>query len=388
MRQAVMMVMAFLASALAFSCTDEATPCISDLDCKGDRICADGICQAPDAEGDGDLDVDPDPSADGDRESEDEFDSFETDGDRNESLIDGDADREWETDVPEYEGDVPDGDLDLEFPEDETESDTELDCTLEEPTCIEGYTCACNVLYECVNGYWEELQNCRWDTCMADEGICRVERALNFERNTSTKLSIESESASVCAREYWTIEMWLWVKDGGNDYMNTGTVYQDGLGSVEVKVAYRGGIYPVFQMHLDERHEEASNVSVDWVENLEVSRWAHIAIVRDYVDRRMYLNGNLVAEKDTTHKTEEREYEVAYIGYSCNMTLDEVRISDVTRYTEDFTPQTRYEPDEDTLSLWHMNEGSGDVTYDEVSGVEGDLLGNVSWTAGIGPWTE
>jgi hypothetical protein len=41
--------------------------------------------------------------------------------------------------------------------------------------------------------------------------------------------------------------------------------------------------------------------------------------------------------------------------------IDEVRISNIARYTEDFTPQRRFEPDEHTMALYHFDEGSGDV---------------------------
>lgn len=40
-------------------------------------------------------------------------------------------------------------------------------------------------------------------------------------------------------------------------------------------------------------------------------------------------------------------------------TLDEVRISKVARYKADFIPQTRLEPDKDTIALYHFDEGTG-----------------------------
>lgn len=36
--------------------------------------------------------------------------------------------------------------------------------------------------------------------------------------------------------------------------------------------------------------------------------------------------------------------------------LDEIRISSVARYASDFTPQTVFSPDEDTLGLWHLDD--------------------------------
>ena len=56
--------------------------------------------------------------------------------------------------------------------------------------------------------------------------------------------------------------------------------------------------------------------------------------------------------------------------------IDEVRISNVARYTEDFTPQRRFDPDEHTLALFHFDEGSGDVAKDSSgNGHEGKITG-------------
>ena len=44
--------------------------------------------------------------------------------------------------------------------------------------------------------------------------------------------------------------------------------------------------------------------------------------------------------------------------------LDEFRISSVARYHDTFTPKPRFEPDADTLALYHFDEGEGDVLKD------------------------
>ena len=57
-------------------------------------------------------------------------------------------------------------------------------------------------------------------------------------------------------------------------------------------------------------------------------------------------------------------------------TIDEVRISNIARYTEDFTPQRRFEPDEHTMALYHFDEGSGDVLKDSSgNGHDGKIVG-------------
>lgn len=65
-------------------------------------------------------------------------------------------------------------------------------------------------------------------------------------------------------------------------------------------------------------------------------------------------------------------------GYQFLGHLDEVRISTVIRYTTDFSPRTWFEPDADTLGLWHLDEGVGTTTADAVSGESAQLDG-VDW---------
>ncbi|NUN12938.1 MAG: LamG domain-containing protein [Myxococcales bacterium] len=48
-----------------------------------------------------------------------------------------------------------------------------------------------------------------------------------------------------------------------------------------------------------------------------------------------------------------------YVG-----TLDEVRISKVVRYSQDFVAPSSFKPDTDTIALYHFEEGSGLIAYD------------------------
>ena len=47
-----------------------------------------------------------------------------------------------------------------------------------------------------------------------------------------------------------------------------------------------------------------------------------------------------------------------------NGVIDEVRISNVVRYSADFEPQTRFEPDEATMALYHFDVGEGKLAID------------------------
>jgi hypothetical protein len=66
--------------------------------------------------------------------------------------------------------------------------------------------------------------------------------------------------------------------------------------------------------------------------------------------------------------------------------LDEVRISDVVRYTEDFVvPTAAFVADENTLRLWSMDEGSGQAIADESFSPNDGTLGSTAGADGNDP---
>jgi hypothetical protein len=70
--------------------------------------------------------------------------------------------------------------------------------------------------------------------------------------------------------------------------------------------------------------------------------------------------------------------------------LDEVRISKVVRYAEDFTgPPGPFTPDADTIGLWHFDEGAGQVAADVSASANQGRLGNSSDPDGADPtWVQ
>lgn len=68
------------------------------------------------------------------------------------------------------------------------------------------------------------------------------------------------------------------------------------------------------------------------------------------------------------HSFESRDY---YQGI-----IDEVRISSICRYTEDYIPTARFEPDEHSEGLFHLDEGDGDIVRDSSGkGRDGTIFG-------------
>jgi hypothetical protein len=63
--------------------------------------------------------------------------------------------------------------------------------------------------------------------------------------------------------------------------------------------------------------------------------------------------------------------------------IDELRVSKTIRYTADFTPQARLEPDQDTLALYHFDEGQGDALTDSSGNGHHGKIVLAKWVPGI-----
>lgn len=108
---------------------------------------------------------------------------------------------------------------------------------------------------------------------------------------------------------------------------------------------------------------------------LEEGRRVHVAGVRDGQIARVFVDGKLVMKEDESPSP----LSASQAGFSVgglDATIDEVRVSNVARYVAEFTPQTRFEPDEQTLGLWHFDEGTGSLANDSSGhGHHGTLMG-------------
>jgi hypothetical protein len=103
-----------------------------------------------------------------------------------------------------------------------------------------------------------------------------------------------------------------------------------------------------------------------------VNTWTHIALVRSGNTFTMYQNGvNVGAATPTSSTTLSDDGSYPLIGgasntYSVNGRIDEVRISNVARWTSAFTPSTtRYDYDSHTLVLLHMDGTNGSTSFND-----------------------
>jgi WD40 repeat protein len=98
-------------------------------------------------------------------------------------------------------------------------------------------------------------------------------------------------------------------------------------------------------------------------------RRQHVALVYAGDKPLLFVDGRLQqTEKewdhigDYTYANSEQPFVVGSV--TSRGWVDEVRFSRGVRYTGDFTPQERFESDEDTLALYHFDEGYGETAHD------------------------
>ncbi|MCU0490781.1 MAG: LamG domain-containing protein [Chloroflexaceae bacterium] len=115
------------------------------------------------------------------------------------------------------------------------------------------------------------------------------------------------------------------------------------------------------------------NTSGSWVSarntnvSLQANTWYHVALTYTAGTAQVYVNGNQGAAANVGNITVGPNLRLGGLtGYGFfNGQLDEVRLSNVVRYTTAFTPPTAgFTPDANTLALWRLNEGSGQTSTD------------------------
>ncbi|MEW6743354.1 MAG: LamG-like jellyroll fold domain-containing protein [Planctomycetota bacterium] len=127
---------------------------------------------------------------------------------------------------------------------------------------------------------------------------------------------------------------------------------------------------PEFCVHLDGNYAIACGAEGD----LEVGRWYHIAGVYDGSEVRLYVSGHLVAATRAAGARTPNNLPL-YIGADPHAEgfpysyfdgwIDEVRLSKNVRYARaSFEPERRFEPDEATCFLYHLDVNLGPFVPD------------------------
>ena len=105
----------------------------------------------------------------------------------------------------------------------------------------------------------------------------------------------------------------------------------------------------------------------------------HVAAVRTQNRFTLYVDGKEVGRKELPDGELYIDEQPFRIGGRINGEIGEVRVSKFARYTKTFTPQPRFKPDEDTIALYHCDEGSGDLLKDSSGNAHHGKIVGAKW---------
>jgi len=117
--------------------------------------------------------------------------------------------------------------------------------------------------------------------------------------------------------------------------------------------------------------------SVQSAVTLPAGQWSHVAATYNAGNARVFTNGAASPSMAVGTLTQGPLLRFGGLaGYSFfNGVLDEVRISNVERYSGNFTPAARFTVDVNTLGLWRFDEGSSQTAYDASASANHATLG-------------
>jgi hypothetical protein len=165
----------------------------------------------------------------------------------------------------------------------------------------------------------------------------------------------------------WTMEAWIWYREDGTGLhpILRGADESTSISSYFMYTEYDdlGGSKPMAGFgYQSSKFQELQGPGL-----LPEREWIHMAFVHDTDEIRYYLNGKTVASEETMLDARPVADDVIIgailhprkTGYH-NGYIDDVRVSSVVRYDENFTPKHRYGLDEDTIVLWNFDIDYGD----------------------------
>ena len=222
------------------------------------------------------------------------------------------------------------------------------------------------------------------------EGEVRVARA-DGEPLKVVSATLPASAPSSASATGYALEF-----NGKDSYVDLPTLRYDGSHPITIEAKIRpgrenaGSVMTALWLGLFSDNfivgSTGSASSVSLVQSPEQKNAIHLAAVVDESVICLYLNGKLQGNRTLNRAYRElvesnqvnrgfmigangeigsaKPGEARQMRHPLDGIVDEVRISKVARYTADFTPDLRFEPDVDTLALYHFDEGQGDVLKD------------------------
>ena len=117
--------------------------------------------------------------------------------------------------------------------------------------------------------------------------------------------------------------------------------------------------------------------------SIEPGKTYHLAVVQHGFSGRavsLFVNGKRISRTGPALPVTMSHFQISRSDKCWLGTIDDVRVSNIARYNDDFNPPQRYVADEHTLALYHFDEGQGNKVFDvSGNGHHGTIVGNVKW---------
>jgi hypothetical protein len=211
--------------------------------------------------------------------------------------------------------------------------------------------------------------------------------SLSFDGNSYVTIP---HSDTLNLSNHLTIECWFSVQGGSiNDWV--GMICKLDASSV----SYSGYFFGLGQGLSNYPNQiwfliYPSGNNINYLFTPAQNQWYNLAVTYDGSTMKMFLDGNLVQQKSTTSLIESNTFPLTIGGQNGNFwnrnlngKIDEVRISSIARYDNNFTPTTHFDNDIYTIALYHFNEGTGDMVYDSSgNNLTGTIFG-AAWANGV-----
>ena len=165
----------------------------------------------------------------------------------------------------------------------------------------------------------------------------------------------------------FTIEMFVRVDDATIQDNVLFAINTDASNFIQFRLANQKGLAFEANISGSATTVEGANTLIE-SQQFAKRRFAHVAVTRDLTEEKLFLhyNGNTISDSSFAVEnltfTTNTEIGTTFKGY-----IDEVRVSNIPRYSANFTPPTkRFRPDDDTVMLIHFDQDNDATEANDV----------------------
>jgi len=213
----------------------------------------------------------------------------------------------------------------------------------------------------------------------------------NFTTSGKTSLSFDGVDDYVSVPDLgglsaFTFEMWVKLEGKVGQYRGLFGTQDWGVGRVHWEIIENN----TWECGIDDGDGVPFGVTGNYLfDETAQDTWMHLAAsYQSGGTAKLFVNGVFDAEQSTTqivNLTGLRIGDVFTQARYFRGLIDEVRISNIDRYSTNFTPSLELDADANTLVLYHFNEGSGSTVTDASGNGNNGTIYGATWSTDVPP---